>query len=73
MFLNNDDVVRISVMTILMIKVSRMLAAKAALACRVDALAEETKTDLGVEHRLKVEERIRQLEGGAATKISGRC
>jgi len=52
-------------------KVSRMLAAKAALACRVDALAEETKTDLGVEHRLKVEERIRQLEGGAATKISG--
>merc|ERR1719402_921818 len=52
-------------------KVSRMLAAKAALACRVDALAEETTTDLGVEHRLKVEERIRQLEGGAATKISG--
>merc|ERR1719402_1623671 len=52
-------------------KVSRMLAAKAALACRVDALAEETKTDLGVEHRLKVESRIRQLEGGVATKISG--
>jgi len=52
-------------------KVSRMLAAKAALACRVDALAEETKTDLGVEHRLKVEARIRQLEGGVATKISG--
>jgi len=52
-------------------KVSRMLAAKAALACRVDALSEETKTDLGVEHRLKVEARIRQLEGGVATKISG--
>merc|ERR550519_1362038 len=52
-------------------KVSRMLAAKAALACRVDALAEESKTDLGVEHRLKVEARIRQLEGGVATKISG--
>merc|ERR1711909_77782 len=52
-------------------KVSRMLAAKAALACRVDALSEETSTDLGIEHRAKVESRIRQLEGGVATKISG--
>merc|ERR1711874_178350 len=52
-------------------KVSRMLAAKAALATRVDALGEETNTDLGIEHRAKVESRIRQLEGGVATKISG--
>merc|ERR1712106_1164420 len=52
-------------------KVSRMLAAKAALACRVDALGDETNTDLGIEHRAKVESRIRQLEGGVATKISG--
>merc|ERR1711936_1234798 len=52
-------------------KVSRMLAAKAALATRVDALGEETNTDLGIEHRAKVESRIRQLEGGIATKISG--
>merc|ERR1712217_648177 len=52
-------------------KVSRMLAAKASLACRVDALGEETNTDLGIEHRAKVESRIRQLEGGVATKISG--
>merc|ERR1712243_172607 len=52
-------------------KVSRMLAAKASLACRVDALGEETNTDLGIEHRAKVESRIRQLEGGAITKISG--
>jgi len=52
-------------------KVSRMLAAKAALACRVDALGDETNTDLGIEHRAKVEARIRQLEGGVATKISG--
>merc|ERR1712055_511142 len=51
--------------------VSRMLAAKAALATRVDALGEETNTDLGIEHRAKVESRIRQLEGGVATKISG--
>eukprot|EP00092_Neocalanus_flemingeri_P004113 GFUD01004425.1.p1 GENE.GFUD01004425.1~~GFUD01004425.1.p1 ORF type:complete len:541 (-),score=195.91 GFUD01004425.1:157-1779(-) len=52
-------------------KVSRMLAAKAALATRVDALGDETNTDLGIEHRAKVESRIRQLEGGATTKISG--
>merc|ERR1719284_723292 len=52
-------------------KVSRMLAAKAAIATRVDALGEETNTDLGIEHRAKVESRIRQLEGGAMAKISG--
>jgi len=52
-------------------KVSRMLAAKASLATRVDALGEETNTDLGIEHRAKVESRIRQLEGGVTTKISG--
>merc|ERR1719347_1133983 len=52
-------------------KVSRMLAAKAALACRVDALGEETNTDMGVEHRSKVESRIRQLESGNMTRISG--
>merc|ERR1712038_1198562 len=51
-------------------KVSRMLAAKASLACRVDALGEETNTGLGIEHRAKVESRIRQLEGGEITKIS---
>ena len=48
-----------------------MLAAKAAIATRVDALGEETNTDLGIEHRAKVESRIRQLEGGAVTAISG--
>merc|ERR1712012_133412 len=52
-------------------KVSRMLAAKAAIGTRVDALGEETNTDLGIEHRAKVESRIRQLEGGAMAKISG--
>merc|ERR1712142_415711 len=52
-------------------KVSRMLAAKAALACRVDALGEETNTDMGVDHRAKVESRIRQLESGNITRISG--
>ena len=35
-------------------KMSRMLAAKSALATRVDALGEETNTTLGVEHRYMV-------------------
>ncbi|CAG0897718.1 unnamed protein product [Darwinula stevensoni] len=54
-------------------KISRMLAAKAALACRVDALGEDIEgCALGVEHRAKVEFRIRQLEGGEIpTRISG--
>jgi len=52
-------------------KVSRMVAAKAALASRVDALGEETSSDLGVKHRGKLEERIRQLEGGSAYRVSG--
>jgi len=52
-------------------KVSRMVAAKASIATRVDALGEETNTDLGIEHRAKVETRIRQLEGGQVAQISG--
>lgn len=52
-------------------KASRMLAAKAALACRVDALSEEATSDIGYEQRAKVEARIRQLEGGHAYKVSG--
>ena len=39
-------------------------------ATRVGALANETNTDLCIEHRAKVESRIRQLEGSAVTKIS---
>ena len=48
-----------------------MLAAKASLACRVDALSEEATSDIGFEQRAKVEARIRQLEGGHAYKVSG--
>merc|ERR1712032_1799176 len=44
-------------------KMSRVLANKCALSIRVDALGDETNTDLGIEHRAKVESRIRQLEG----------
>ncbi|XP_037268482.2 nop5 ribonucleoprotein [Rhipicephalus microplus] len=54
-------------------KMSRMLAAKAALATRVDALGEDgTGTELGIEHRAKLETRLRVLEeGGGNRRISG--
>jgi len=51
-------------------KVSRVLAAKAALAIRVDALTDDTTADttVGFEGRAKVEARLRQLESnGYAT------
>merc|ERR1712008_350314 len=48
-------------------KISRVLAAKASLAIRVDALSDETSdnidTTIGYEGRAKVEARLRQLEG----------
>lgn len=43
---------------------SRMLAAKAALAIRVDALGEDTNVELGMEHRAMLEKRMRSLEEG---------
>ena len=50
-------------------KISRVLAAKASLAIRVDALSDETAEDvdttIGYEGRAKVEARLRQLEGGS--------
>uniref|UniRef100_A0A131Y2Q0 Nucleolar protein 58 n=2 Tax=Ixodes ricinus TaxID=34613 RepID=A0A131Y2Q0_IXORI len=54
-------------------KMSRMLAAKASLATRVDALGEDgVGTELGVEHRAKLETRMRVLEeGGGNRRISG--
>jgi len=45
-------------------KISRVLAAKTALAIRVDALGESTGPTIAIESRLKVEARMRQLEGG---------
>jgi nucleolar protein 58 len=45
-------------------KVSRVLAAKTALAIRVDALGDGEGPTIAVESRQKVEARIRQLEGG---------
>jgi len=53
-------------------KISRVLAAKAALAIRVDALGEgEVNTTIGVDSRAKVELRMKNLEGGQTHRISG--
>jgi len=52
-------------------KMSRMLAAKAALACRYDALGEDTTTEMGIENRSKLTSRMSMLESGFSRKISG--
>lgn len=52
-------------------KMSRMLAAKASLATRVDALGEDGSFDLGAEHKVKLEARLRILEEGNLRRISG--
>ncbi|KAK7112024.1 nucleolar protein 58-like [Littorina saxatilis] len=52
-------------------KLSRMLAAKASLAIRVDALGDETNAELGLEHRVRLEMRIRQMENKGVQMISG--
>ena len=46
-------------------KVSRMLAAKAALAIRVDALGEDTQATLGIEQRADLERKFALLEQNA--------
>ncbi|XP_076004905.1 nucleolar protein 58 isoform X2 [Genypterus blacodes] len=52
-------------------KISRMLAAKASLAIRYDALGEDTNAEMGVENRAKLEARLRQLEEKGIRRISG--
>jgi nucleolar protein 58 len=52
-------------------KISRVLAAKCALSIRVDALTVGDIPEVGVEHRMAVENRLRQLEGGVITALSG--
>lgn len=52
-------------------KISRMLAAKASLAIRYDALGEDTNAQLGVETRAKLEARLRILEERGLKRISG--
>jgi nucleolar protein 58 len=51
-------------------KISRVLAAKTALAIRVDALGENDGPTIGYDNKLKVEARIRQLEGGQKASMA---
>ncbi|KAI8889508.1 Nop domain-containing protein [Backusella circina FSU 941] len=51
-------------------KVARMLAAKAALSLRMDALGESESNDVGIDGRTKVEARINMLEGRVAAKAN---
>merc|ERR1712216_643238 len=51
-------------------KISRVLAAKCALSIRVDALGDTSEATIGIEDRLKVEERLRQLEGKSSGKAN---
>lgn len=52
-------------------KMSRMLAGKSALACRVDAMGENPGASLGTEHKAKLEARLKILEEGKLRKVSG--
>lgn len=51
-------------------KISRVLAAKTALAIRVDAMGDNTGPTIAIENKIKVEARIRQLEGGQKVGIA---
>merc|ERR1712136_104040 len=52
-------------------KVSRMLAAKAALACRCDALGDgDVLGDIGVDSRAQLEIRIKNLEDGGSRRLN---
>ncbi|KAL5566974.1 hypothetical protein UlMin_030138 [Ulmus minor] len=52
-------------------KISRSLAAKAALAIRCDALGDGQDNSMGVENRLKLEARLRNLEGKELGRFAG--
>ncbi|CAE6124653.1 unnamed protein product [Arabidopsis arenosa] len=52
-------------------KISRSLAAKAVLAIRCDALGDGQDNTMGVENRLKLEARLRTLEGKDLGRLSG--
>lgn len=51
-------------------KMSRALAAKAALSCRVDALGETSTNELGLEHKARLEAKLKFLEEGGLRKLS---
>ncbi|KAJ4888031.1 putative nucleolar protein 5-1 [Raphanus sativus] len=52
-------------------RISRSLAAKAALSIRCDALGDGEDNSMGVESRLKVEARLRSLEGKDLGRLGG--
>ncbi|XP_064389367.1 nucleolar protein 58-like [Halichondria panicea] len=52
-------------------KISRMLAAKASLCVRVDALGEEEEPTIGLQSRALVEQRLRECEQTKLRRISG--
>lgn len=52
-------------------KISRVLAAKASLSVRQDALGDSDGVTIALDHKAKVEARLRVLEGGSARAISG--
>lgn len=52
-------------------KISRSLAAKASLATRVDAFGEDATFEIGAEHKVKLEQRLRLLEEGNLRRLSG--
>jgi nucleolar protein 58 len=52
-------------------KISRVLAAKASLACRVDALGESSEVTLGIDARQVVEDRLRSLDNTVTFAVSG--
>ncbi|XP_010550954.1 PREDICTED: probable nucleolar protein 5-2 [Tarenaya hassleriana] len=52
-------------------KISRSLAAKAALAIRCDALGDGQDNSMGLENRAKLEARLRNLEGRDLGRLSG--
>ena len=53
-------------------KIARMLAAKASIAVREDALGESEGVTVGYEHRIKLEKRLREIESGKSAKFSGK-
>ncbi|CCJ28900.1 unnamed protein product [Pneumocystis jirovecii] len=51
-------------------KIARVLATKAAISLRVDAMGEKDMATIGIENKSKVEARLRMLEGGKIEKSS---
>ncbi|KAJ1793679.1 Nucleolar protein 58 [Coemansia sp. RSA 2399] len=51
-------------------KIARLTATKSSIAVRVDALGESDSAEVGIESRVKIENRLRQLEGRFAAKAA---